>query len=163
MPAEELQKVKNQIAADAFRRLENPFFQLIQLLFYDGWGDWTYINTWADQTLAVTPEDVQRVARKYFAKENRTVATYLRKAGTAAEPVPEELAGLPPQLQQQVMAQIRQVRQVEDAAQLEQMLEQMAAQKAQVPPEFQKVLEILEGEARARLEVLQSAAEEEKP
>ncbi|MCB1008771.1 MAG: insulinase family protein [Acidobacteria bacterium] len=163
VPAEELQKVKNQIAADAFRRLENPFFQLIQLLFYDGWGDWTYINTWADQTLAVTPEDVQRVARKYFAKENRTVATYLRKAGTAAEPVPEELAGLPPQLQQQVMAQIRQVRQVEDAAQLEQMLEQMAAQKAQVPPEFQKVLEILEGEARARLEVLQSAAEEEKP
>jgi len=163
VPAEELQKVKNQIAADAFRRLENPFFQLIQLLFYDGWGDWNYINTWADKTLAVSPEDVQRVAEKYFTKENRTVATYLRKAGTAAEPVPEELADLPPQLQQQVMAQIRQVRQVEDAAQLEQMLGQMAAQKAQVPPEFQKVLEILEREARARLDVLQAAAKEDKP
>ncbi len=163
VPAEELQKVKNQIAADAFRRLENPFFQLIQLLFYDGWGDWTYLNTWADRTLAVSAEDVQRVATKYFTRENRTVATYLRKAGTAAEPVPEELAGLPPQVQQQVMAQIRQVRQLDDAAQLEQMLGQIAAQKAQVPPEFQKVLEILEREGRARLDAIQPAAKEGKP
>lgn len=163
VPAEELQKVKNQIAADAFRRLESPFFQLIQLLFYDGWGDWTYLNTWADKTLAVSADDVQRVAAKYFTKENRTVATYLRKAGTAAEPVPEELAGMPPQLQQQVMAQIRQVRQIEDAAQLEQMLGQMAAQKAQVPPEFQKVIDVLEREARQRLDALQAAAQEEKP
>ena len=62
VPAEELQKVKNQIAADAFRRLENPFFLMLQLLFYEGWATGRYLNTWADRTLAVTAEDVQRVA-----------------------------------------------------------------------------------------------------
>jgi predicted Zn-dependent peptidase len=163
VPEMELQKVKNQIAADAFRRLESPFFQLLQLLFYEGWGDWTYLNTWADKTLAVTAEDVQRVAAKYFTKQNRTVATYLRKAGTAAEPVPAELAELPPQLQQQLMAQLRQVRQVEDAGQLEQMLGQLAAQKAQVPPELMKVIDLLEREARQRLDALRDAAKGEKP
>ena len=40
VPAEELQKVKNRTLADSFRRLENPFFLMMQLLFYDGWGDW---------------------------------------------------------------------------------------------------------------------------
>lgn len=163
VPELELQKVKNQIAADAFRRLESPFFQLLQLLFYEGWGDWTYLNTWADKTLAVTAEDVRRVASKYFTRENRTVATYLRKTGTAAEPVPAELAELPPQLQQQLMAQLRQVRQVEDAGQLEQMLGQLAAQKAQVPPELTKVIDLLEREARQRLDALRDAAKGGKP
>ena len=159
VPAEELQKVKNQIAADSYRRLESPFFLMLQLLFYEGWGEWSYLNTWADKTLAVTAEDVQRVAGKYFAPELRTVATYLRKSGSEAEPVPAELAGLPPQMQQQVMGQIRQIRKSEDAAQLGQALEQMAAQKAQVPPEFQKVMEVMESEIRARLDALAAAKE----
>ncbi len=163
VPAVELQKVKNQIAADAFRRLESPFFQLIQLLFYDGWGDWSYLNTWADKTLAVSAEDVQRVAKKYFTKPQRTVATYLRKAGTAAEPVPAELADLPAQLQQQVMGQVRQVRGIEDPAQLEEMLGQLATQRSQVPPELAKIIDLLEREARQRLDELQAAAREGKP
>ena len=70
----------------------------------------------------MTAEDVQRVAKQYFTAENRTVASYNRKAGTAAEEIPAELAALPPQVQQQVMAQIRQIRQIEDPAMLEQML-----------------------------------------
>ena len=69
-----MQKVKNRIAADAFRRLENPFFLMLQLLFYDGLGDWNYINEWADRTLAVTADDVKRVAGKYFDKPNRAGA-----------------------------------------------------------------------------------------
>jgi predicted Zn-dependent peptidase len=87
VPAVELEKVKNQIAADAFRNLENPFFLLLQLLYYEGWGDWTYLNSWSGRTLAVTAADVQRVAQKYFTVENRTVASYERKAGSAAEEV----------------------------------------------------------------------------
>jgi len=39
--------VKNQIQADAFRRLDNPFFLMIQLLVYDGLGDWTYLQDWS--------------------------------------------------------------------------------------------------------------------
>ena len=45
VPAEELQKVKNQAKADSYRRLSSPFFIAIQLMFYDGLGDWRYINT----------------------------------------------------------------------------------------------------------------------
>ena len=159
VPAGELQKVKNQIAADAYRRLENPFFLMLQLLFYEGWGDWSYLNGWAGRTLAVTADDVTRVARKYFGPEQRTVATYLRKAGAEAEPVPAELAALPAQVQQQVMGQIRQIRKSEDAAGLAQTLEQMSAQKAQVPAEFQKVIDVLEREIRARLEALSATQE----
>jgi predicted Zn-dependent peptidase len=87
IPAEELQKVKNQIAADAYRRLDSPFFLLLQLLWYDGLGDWSYLNTWAEKTLAVTADDVKRVARNYFGKPNRAVALYHRKpAAPPAEP-----------------------------------------------------------------------------
>ncbi|MBZ0090246.1 MAG: insulinase family protein, partial [Thermoanaerobaculia bacterium] len=56
VPAPELQKVKNQIAADAYRRLESPFFLLLQLLFYEGFGDWTYLNEGPVRTLAVSAE-----------------------------------------------------------------------------------------------------------
>src|SRR4030095_4560291 len=56
---------------------------------------------------AVTPADIQRVANKYFAPENRTVAIYRTKtaaAGTAAED--PALAGL----SDQEKAQVRQLR-----------------------------------------------------
>lgn len=48
LPAAELQKVKNQAKANAYRRLSSPFFIMIQLLQYDGRGDWRFINTYAD-------------------------------------------------------------------------------------------------------------------
>ena len=85
IPDKELQKVKNRIQADAFRRLEDQFFLNLQLLFYEGLGSWDYVNNWADLTMAVTVEDVKRVARTYFNKENRAVAMYFRKEGAAAE------------------------------------------------------------------------------
>ncbi|MFN7941786.1 MAG: pitrilysin family protein [Thermoanaerobaculia bacterium] len=165
VPAEELQKVKNQIAADAFRNLQNPFFLELQLLFYDGWGDWKYLNTWSDKTLAVTAEDVTRVAKRYFTRENRTVATYSRKAGSAEEPVPPELAGLPPQAQQQVKSQLAAIRAMTDPRQLEEILAKFEAQKAAIPPEFQKMVELIEKTAQARLAELRTAApaEEKKP
>lgn len=158
VPADELQKVKNQVVAGSFRNLQNPFFLLVQLLFYEGWGDWTYINTWADKTLAVTAEDVQRVAAKYFTKENRTVATYLRKAGTAAEPLPAELAGLPPQAQQAISAQLKQIRASADPAELEQVLAAVAQQKGAAPPQFAPAIALIERTAQERLAELRAGA-----
>ena len=61
------------------------------------------------------------------------------------------------------MGQVRQVRSIEDPAQLEEMLGQLAAQKSQVPPEFAKIVDLLEREARQRLDELQAAAKEEEP
>jgi len=163
VPDAELQKVKNQVVAGSFRNLQNPFFLLLQLLFYEGWGDWSYLNTWAERTLAVTAEDVQRVASRYFTLENRTVATYRRKAGSRAEPVPEELAALPAAAQQGILAQLREIRTTASAADLEQLLASLAEQKAAVPPEFAPALELMGRAAAARLAELRPQAEEEAP
>ena len=80
VPARELQKVKNQAKANAYRRLGSPFFVMIQLLEYDGLGDWRFLDTYAEEVDAVTAEDVQRLAREYLTRENRTVGVFLRKA-----------------------------------------------------------------------------------
>ena len=163
VPPEELQKVKNQTMAASFRNLQSPFFLLVQLLFYDGFGNWRYLNTWSERTLAVTAEDVQRVAKRYFTKENRTVATYLRKAGTASESVPPELAGLPPAQQQAILAQIRQIRSIADPAQVEQALAGLESQKASVPPELAPAVGLVELALRERLEELRRAGAKEEP
>jgi predicted Zn-dependent peptidase len=86
LSAEELQKVKNQGKASAFRRLASPFSIAIQLLYYDGLGDWKYINSYADEVDAVTAADIQRVARAYLTKENRTVGVFLRKEAPPPPP-----------------------------------------------------------------------------
>jgi predicted Zn-dependent peptidase len=155
--AEELQKVKNQIAADAFRRLESPFFLMLQLLFYDGLGDWSYLNDWAERTLAVTAADVQRVAGQYFAAENRAVGLYNRKAGTAAEQLPPEIAALPAEMQQMVQGQLRQLRQVADVAQMEGIVAQIEAQRGQVPAEMSAAFEVILKAAQERLAELRAS------
>ncbi len=83
VPAEELQKVKNNFAAYEYRKLSANSPILMQLLYYDGSGDWRAINEDGPKYQAVTAADVQRVAKKYFVKEARSVATYTRKAATA--------------------------------------------------------------------------------
>jgi predicted Zn-dependent peptidase len=89
LPKDELQKVKNQYKANAFRRLSSPFSIMVQLLVYDGLGDWKYINDSPDRADAVTAEDVQRAAREYLTRENRTVGIFLRQQ---AAPGPESNA-----------------------------------------------------------------------
>jgi len=87
IPPEEMQKIKNQGKASAYRRLSSPFSIAIQLLYYDGLGDWKYINSYAEEVDAVTAADIQRVARTYLTRENRTVGVFLRKAAPA-QPTP---------------------------------------------------------------------------
>ncbi len=77
----ELQKVKNQLVAASLRNLENPFFLNFQLLIYEGMGSWRHLEEWPERTLAVTADDIQRVAARYFIPENRTVARYERRQG----------------------------------------------------------------------------------
>ena len=75
----ELQKIKNQELADDFRRLESKNGLMIQLLQYEALGEWQNINRFSERIQAVTAEDIQRVARKYFTRENRNVALYYPK------------------------------------------------------------------------------------
>ncbi len=80
VPADELQKVKNNFAANEYRKLSSNSPILMQLLHYDGLGNWREINDANAKIQAVTPSDLKRVVTEYFTRENRAVATYLRKA-----------------------------------------------------------------------------------
>ena len=85
VPAHELQKVKNAFAAHEYRKLSANYPILMQLIEFEGEGDWTAINTYGGRIQAVTATDVQRVANQYFAKENRAVGIYRRKAAGAPD------------------------------------------------------------------------------
>jgi predicted Zn-dependent peptidase len=80
LPTEwELGKIKNQIEADFIRSLESIRGLASQLSYYEAIYDWRYINTLVDNVKAVTAEDVMRAAKKYFTKNNRTVAILVKK------------------------------------------------------------------------------------
>lgn len=78
IPDEELQKVKNQITTDAWRRLQEPLGLALRLLIYDAQGDWTHLNRWPEAALAVKAEDIYRVIDLYFKPANRTVGLFER-------------------------------------------------------------------------------------
>ena len=82
----ELQKVKNQQLGSDFRRLRSKTSLMFQLLIYDALGDWENVNKFSDRIQAVTAEDVQRVVKKYFKRENRNVAIYYPKEGSGPPP-----------------------------------------------------------------------------
>jgi zinc protease len=78
VPAEELQKAKNQLLASHYRELKTIAGRANQLGSYEiFYGDYSKLFS-ADKTLeAVTAADIQRVAKKYFVEKNRTVATLI--------------------------------------------------------------------------------------
>ena len=94
VPDEELQKVKNQFAAAEYRKLSANFPIFMQVLQADGLGDWREVNEAGQKIQAVTTADLQRVAQKYFTRENRAVAVYTRKAGATAKEEDPDMVGL---------------------------------------------------------------------
>lgn len=154
VPAEELQKVKNQEKANAYRRLVNPTFIMFQLLLNDATGDWKLINTYADKVDAVTAADVQKVASDYFGKDSRTVAIFLRKAGAA--PADAELAALPEQAQAMAKQALQQLEAQTDPAKLREGMARMQAMAGQAPPEMKAALELVLKRANERLAALEA-------
>ncbi len=78
--SKELEKVLNNLDADLVRGLRSNSGLASQLALYQAVaGDWHYILTSRDKVAAVTAVDVQRVARQYFTKSNRTVAVLVKK------------------------------------------------------------------------------------
>jgi len=149
----EIQKVKNQAKANAYRRLSSPFFIALQLLFYDGLGNWNYINEYSDGIDAVTAADLRRVTQTYFTKDNRTVGTFLRKEGAAPED--PEIAALPAQAQAMVKQSLARLEAQTDPAQLQQALAQMESGMSQAPDEMRPAIELILKRTRERLEQLQ--------
>jgi predicted Zn-dependent peptidase len=154
---QELQKVKNQVAADSYRRLQSNFFLLVQMAYAESGIGWREINDAPKKLQAVTAADIQRVARTYFDPTNRSVATYKRKAGAAATDDPE-LAALPAPMRARAKAMAAQLAKETDAAGLRQGLEQLETQAAQVPPQMKPMFDFMKKKMTERLQQLESEA-----
>jgi len=76
----ELRKVKNRVAAQNYRKLENNMSLFVQLAFAEAVLDWREINDGPAKYEAVTAADIRRVVNRYFKETNRSVAAYRRTA-----------------------------------------------------------------------------------
>ena len=151
----ELQKVKNQNAADTFRGLRSNFGLMMQLLIREGNRGWEHINTDPALYEAVTAADVMRVVNTYFKPETRAVAVYYRDESSAADDDPL-LAGLSDEERQQI-GQMRAVIGQMEAEQLNQFLAQAEQMVGQAPPEGRNLAEALVALVRQRLEEMGGA------
>lgn len=79
--ARELEKVLNNLDAGLIRSLRSSSGLASQLAYFQAVAkDWRYLLEARKRIAAVTPEDILRVANKYFTKSNRTVATLVKPA-----------------------------------------------------------------------------------
>jgi len=148
----ELQKVKNQELANSFRRLQSNFFLMLQLLIYDSLDTWTFLNDSPSRIQAVTADDIQRVAAKYLTAENRNVAVYIRKEGTASED--PKLAAFSPQVKEMVKQQLAEIEQVTDRGELEEMISELWAMSDKASPQMKPAILYLIERAGAHLDSL---------
>jgi predicted Zn-dependent peptidase len=151
--AEELQKVKNQMRVSKIRFMDT--MSGIGILFFLGQsaalGDWSEANNNQDKCDLVTAEDVQRVAGKYLAKDQRNVLIINAKGGSEGE----EQGGEDPRF-----ARAKQmISSIQDASRLEQMIGMFSARLNEVEdPAERSQMEQLLKMAEARLEELKAAA-----
>lgn len=148
VPAEELQKIKNQTLANSYRRLQSNFFLMLQLLIYDAMGDWQYLNEAPAALQAVTAEDVMRVAETYFTPEGRNTLWYVREQGSEEDPA---LAGLEGQAKAMAKSMIAQIAGETDAARLEQALGQMRGSIGGAPDDFKPAMKVIIAKIEERL------------
>jgi zinc protease len=85
--AKEFQKLKNQIENDMISKnskIEGIAESLANYAVY--YGDANLINTETSRYMKVTREDIQRVAKEYFRKDNRVVLHYVPKKAEVVAP-----------------------------------------------------------------------------
>lgn len=157
VPEKELQKVKNQFAAYEYRKLRNNFFILIQLIFYEGLGDWKEINEGGPKAQAVTTEDIKRVAKKYFTKTNRAVATYTRKPGGKKDEDPD-LVGLDEQQKAMVRRIVSALKSENNVEKLKQGLAAMSARAGQAGEKEKQFMKIYRKKVEARIKEIEGGA-----
>lgn len=163
----ELQKVKNQQAADTFRGLEDNSSLFFQLSITEGYGGYEYLNEHPKRIAAVTAEDIMRVANKYFKSDARAVSMYTRKGGTAEvaltledveKSLPAEMVAMVmPQLEMQIAS----LADITETAELQAQLDEMEAQKDMVPPQFATAMKYIKQQVEKRLQEIESGSVEQ--
>ncbi len=133
----ELEKVKNQLAASQYRRLEDPFFLMIQLLYYDGLRDWRVMDSIFARLNDVTVDGVQRVAKKYLEDQHSATKLYYRKE--SATPEDPELAKFSPAEQTQIKQMMAQINSL-PKERLQAVYQQLSGAQAQAPEQAQAAL-----------------------
>jgi len=146
VPEDELQKVKNQLRVQTIRFMD--LMSGIGILFYLGqnaaYGDWEEANNHPEMCDLVTAEDVQRVADKYFAKDQRNVLIINPKPAEGEEG--EDQGGEDPRFAQMVQM----IKSIKDPARLEQMMGMFGS----------RMDEVKDPDERAGMEKLMKIAEE---
>ena len=151
VPATELQKVKNNFAAAEYRRLSSNHPILMQIMRSEGLGNWREINEAGPKIQSVTPADLQRVAKKYFTKENRAVAIYTRKPGTGGEDEDPLLAGLDAQAKAMARKMSSSINANKNLEELKKQLAGLEAQLEQAGAKAPPVMKVIRAVLRNRI------------
>ena len=144
----ELQKVKNQLAASQFRRLEDPFFLMVQLLYYDGLRDWRSLDRFFEAVFKVTAEDVQAAAKKYLIAQNRASKLYSRKESAETVDALASFSADDQAMIRQMMSRL----QVLPKEKLTELLQQLQALREQAPEESHAAMDYVVAQVGKRLE-----------
>ena len=155
VPAKELQKVKNNYAAAEYRRLSSNHPILMQIMRREGLGNWREINEAGPKIQAVTPADLQRVAKKYFTKENRAVAVYTRKPGTGGGDEDPLLAGLDAQSKAMARKMSSSIKANKNLEELKKQLAGLEAQLEQAGAKAPPVMKVIRTVLRNRIAELE--------
>lgn len=161
----ELQKVKNQAAADSFRELGDNSNLFFQLAIYEAWLEWEVLNEYPRLIQEVTAEDIRRVAQEYLRADARAIATYTRRAGAQAPvlTLADVEASLPepmrPMVIPQLESQLAELNAAEDAGELRALLEQLDQQAAAMPPQFKTMIDFVKQETNRRIAEIEEAGQ----
>ncbi len=155
VPAKELQKVKNNFAAAEYRRLSSNHPILMQIMRSEGLGNWREINEAGPKIQAVTPADLQRVAKKYFTKENRAVAVYTRKSGTGGGDEDPLMADLDAQSKAMARKMSSSINTNKNLEELKKQLAGLEAQMEQTGAKAPPVMKVIRTVLRKRIAELE--------
>lgn len=144
----ELEKVKNQVQAEAYAILEHNGRLRNALAEAECNGSYKDLLEMPARMKAVTVEDVKRVAGAYFAKENRNVLLVHRKQENG--PVDPELAKLPAEARPMVQAQLKQLLAM-PKDKLQMVAAKLEEQASKVPAEAKPVIDYMLAKVRTKL------------
>src|SRR5205085_3443737 len=86
VPAEELDRAKNQVEASFIWRQDSVYSRASSLARFELLGSWRLIERFVPAIRGVTAADVQRVARTYFPADKKNVAILLPAEPSAPAP-----------------------------------------------------------------------------